>query len=134
MPKVIATSTEAGDARFTLERGGLDGKFDAVVTGDRVERGKPAPDIFLAAAAEAGVEAAACVAFEDSDAGVLAASSAGMWTVMVPDMKPPSDEAGERATGSWAPWRKRRPCCATSPPHKSMKTGDLGVDLDYLIS
>lgn len=97
LPKVIATSTGAGDARFTLERSGLDGRFDGVVTGDSVEHGKPAPDIFLAAARLAGVEAGRCVAFEDSDAGVLAAAAAGMVTVMVPDMKPPSDEARGRA-------------------------------------
>ena len=44
-----------------------------------------------------GVPPERCVAFEDSDAGTVAARAAGMLTVMVPDMKPPSEEARESA-------------------------------------
>jgi beta-phosphoglucomutase-like phosphatase (HAD superfamily) len=95
LPKLIATSTERHDAEFTLERAGLSGRFQGVVTGDMVARGKPAPDIFLAAAALAGAAPSRCIAFEDSDAGALAAAAAGMLTVIVPDMKPPA--AGARA-------------------------------------
>ena len=46
--------------------------------GDEVPRGKPHPDIFLAAAARLGVPPGECVAFEDSPAGVAAARAAGM--------------------------------------------------------
>jgi HAD superfamily hydrolase (TIGR01509 family) len=97
LARAIATSTEAEDARFTLRLGGLDGRFDRIVTGDLVALGKPAPDIYWAAAAALGVPATRCVAFEDSDAGALAATAAGMRTVIVPDMKPPSSEARARA-------------------------------------
>jgi len=97
VPKAVATSTEGGDALFTLRRAGLEERFDGIVTGDQVAEGKPAPDIFLAAAASLGAPPERCIAFEDSDAGTVAARAAGMLTVMVPDMKPPSDEARESA-------------------------------------
>lgn len=61
--------------------------FSAVVLGDdpRVTRGKPAPDIFLLAAAELGADPAACLVVEDAPAGVAAAHAAGMQVVAVPD-------------------------------------------------
>lgn len=52
--------------------------FDAVVTRDDVERGKPAPDIFLNAAAALQADPARCVVYEDSDEGISAARAAGM--------------------------------------------------------
>jgi len=60
--------------------------FSAVVLGDdpRLERGKPAPDIFLLAARELGAEPASCVVVEDSPVGVEAAHAAGMQAVAVP--------------------------------------------------
>jgi pseudouridine-5'-monophosphatase len=61
--------------------------FAAVIVGDdpRLTRGKPAPDIFLLAARELGVDPATCVVIEDSPAGVAAAHAAGMQAVAVPD-------------------------------------------------
>jgi pseudouridine-5'-monophosphatase len=61
--------------------------FDVIVTGDdkEVGQGKPAPDIFLLAAARLGAEPADCVVFEDSPAGVQAARAAGMRVVALPD-------------------------------------------------
>jgi pseudouridine-5'-monophosphatase len=60
--------------------------FSTIVTGDdpRIERGKPAPDIFLVTARELGVEPSACVVIEDSPAGVAAGQAAGMQVVAVP--------------------------------------------------
>ncbi|QQO10066.1 HAD family hydrolase [Breznakiella homolactica] len=52
--------------------------FDAVVTGDDVERGKPDPGIFLEAARQLGVSPADCIVVEDSKNGVAAAVAAGM--------------------------------------------------------
>lgn len=89
----VATSTSAAYAESSLRTAGLDGRFDVVVTGDQVTRGKPAPDIFLEAARRLGLYPAECVALEDSDAGVLAASAAGMVTLCIPDLKPPSEAA-----------------------------------------
>lgn len=61
--------------------------FACIVCGDdpRVERGKPAPDIFLVAAAVLGAEPARCVVVEDAPAGVAAARAAGMRVVAAPD-------------------------------------------------
>ncbi|MCX7745643.1 MAG: HAD family phosphatase [Clostridia bacterium] len=55
--------------------------FNAVVSGDEVSEGKPAPDIFLEAAKRIGVEPDACVVVEDSTNGVNAAARAGMKSV-----------------------------------------------------
>ena len=51
--------------------------FDALVTADRFERLKPAPDVFLAAAREVDVAPENCVVIEDAPAGVQAARAAG---------------------------------------------------------
>jgi HAD superfamily hydrolase (TIGR01509 family) len=61
------------------------GRFDAVVTGDDVTRGKPAPDAYLRAADLLGVSAPACVAIEDSPAGADAAGAAGCLVIAVPN-------------------------------------------------
>jgi HAD superfamily hydrolase (TIGR01509 family) len=61
------------------------GRFDATVTGDEVVAGKPAPDPYLAAAAALGVQAAACVAIEDSPTGAQSAYAAGCTVVVVPN-------------------------------------------------
>lgn len=84
----VATSTEADDAAFTLGAAGLDRRFSVIVTGDEVARGKPAPDIYLEAARRLNVSPQACVALEDSEAGILAASRAGMVALLVPDSQP----------------------------------------------
>jgi len=94
----VATSTEAGLAEFSLRNAGIAHSFDALVSGDQVARSKPAPDIYLEAARRLECDPVECVALEDSDAGVLAATAAGMVTVCIPDLKPPSDEAAAAAT------------------------------------
>jgi len=85
VPVAVATSTHADDARLSLAAAGVSETFDAFVTGDEVARGKPHPEIYLTAAARLGVAPAACVVLEDSSAGALAASRAGMTTLLVPD-------------------------------------------------
>jgi HAD superfamily hydrolase (TIGR01509 family) len=93
----VATSSDAVAAAFTLRAGGLDGRFETIVTGDQIARGKPEPDIYLEAARRLAVDPRHCIALEDSDAGVLAARRAGMRTFMVPDLRPPSLEAASAA-------------------------------------
>lgn len=61
-----------------LDRFDLHGAFDAVVSADHVDHGKPAPDVYLLAAERLGVDPAASLAVEDSRHGVQAARSAGM--------------------------------------------------------
>lgn len=93
----VATSSDRDYASLSLRAAGLEMLFDHIVTGDQVARGKPAPDIYLESARRLGVAADHCIAIEDSDAGVMAASAAGMTTVMVPDLKMPSPEARDAA-------------------------------------
>jgi HAD superfamily hydrolase (TIGR01509 family) len=83
----LATSGQRAHADLSLGETGLAGLFDAEATGDEVERGKPAPDLFLLAAARVGVEPAACAVFEDAPLGVAAAVAAGMRAVAVPNAK-----------------------------------------------
>jgi HAD superfamily hydrolase (TIGR01509 family) len=93
LPVAVATSSDADYAAFSLRRAGLDGRFGIMVTGEQVARGKPAPDIYLEAARRLQVDPAACVALEDSEAGVLAASRAGMRTLLIPDGVAPTETA-----------------------------------------
>jgi HAD superfamily hydrolase (TIGR01509 family) len=62
---------------------GLEGAFDAIVTSDLVERGKPDPACYHLAAQRLGLPSEGCIAFEDAYSGVRAASGAGMFTVGV---------------------------------------------------
>ena len=94
LPRAIATSSSRPDATLCL--GGLADRFDAIVTGDEVKRGKPAPDIFLLAAQRLALSPEHCLALEDSESGALAALAAGMRVIVVPDLKQPSDELSAR--------------------------------------
>ena len=97
IPTAVATSSDQDYATFSLRAAGLEGRFNHIVTGDQVVNGKPAPDIYVESARRLGVAPERCVAVEDSDAGVLAANAAGMITIMVPDLRPPSAEARSAA-------------------------------------
>ena len=83
VPVAVASSSPRERLARTLAHVGLADAFDVTVAGDEVARGKPAPDLFLAAAARLGVEPAACVVVEDSPPGVAAGRAAGMATVAV---------------------------------------------------
>jgi beta-phosphoglucomutase-like phosphatase (HAD superfamily) len=85
VPRAVASSSAHRLIEAVLARFGLRECFDAVVPGEAVARAKPAPDIFLAAAARLGVAPADCVVLEDSLAGVEAARAAGMRVVAVPE-------------------------------------------------
>lgn len=76
--RAVATSTRAELAQRRLRHFALDGAFDAIVTGDQVEHGKPAPDIFLRAAERLAVAPERCLVVEDSLVGVSAGRAAGM--------------------------------------------------------
>ena len=92
----VATSTNAETAAFTLGRAGLAARIGTVVTGDQIAHSKPAPDIYLEAARRLGVEPHACIAIEDSEAGVLSIANAGMRGILVPHW-PASDLATRTA-------------------------------------
>lgn len=88
----IASSSSREQVVSNLELTGLYPFFDAVVSGADVRAGKPAPDIFLAAAKAIGCAPAQCFVFEDSLSGVKAGHAAGCDTIMVPDLIPPTPE------------------------------------------
>jgi beta-phosphoglucomutase len=97
LPVAVATSSETDYAALSLRNAGLEGRFKVIVTGDEVARGKPAPDIYLEAARRMQVSPSACGALEDSEAGILAASRAGMRVLVIPDWTEPSDAAVQAA-------------------------------------
>jgi HAD superfamily hydrolase (TIGR01509 family) len=88
----VASSSPRERLDRTLRRAGLAGTFAVTVAGDEVARGKPAPDMFLAAAARLGAAPARCVVVEDTGPGVAAALAAGMRTIGVarPGASPPA--------------------------------------------
>ena len=97
VPRGVATSTRTPLAQRKLEAAGLLGYFDVVCTSSDVARPKPAPDVYLLAAARLGVAPSHCLVLEDSPTGVRAALDAGMTVVQVPDLLAP--DAGVRALG-----------------------------------
>jgi HAD superfamily hydrolase (TIGR01509 family) len=79
VPFCVATSSSPRRAAFSLRLVGLDGLVgDRLFTASEVSRGKPAPDLFLHAAAKMGVAPAACLVIEDSLTGVRAGLAAEM--------------------------------------------------------
>lgn len=93
VPCAVASSTRRVQLEERLSRAGLHAHFAAFAGGDEVQRGKPAPDIFLLAAERLAVEAERCVVFEDSEHGARGALAAAMQVVIVPDLAQPSAEA-----------------------------------------
>jgi HAD superfamily hydrolase (TIGR01509 family) len=83
IPLAVASSSRRERLDRTLARAGLSALFQVSVAGDEIARGKPAPDMFLEAAARLGATPEACVVIEDSAPGVAAGLAAGMVTVGV---------------------------------------------------
>ncbi len=96
VPSAIATSSSRAYLELKRRRNPSIFSVDHVVCGDdevmRGKKGKPSPDIFLAAASLLGVEPSKCVVFEDSVAGVQAGKAAGMFVVAVPDPRVSPEE------------------------------------------
>src|SRR5262245_61669494 len=82
LPYAIATSSTEANARRSLTHAGLADRFEILVGGDQVQNGKPAPDIYLEAAKRLGQAPARCLALEDSEAGLNAATGARMPTIL----------------------------------------------------
>lgn len=79
LPMCVASSGSHDKMRHTLGRTGLHARFEGrIFSAGEVPRGKPAPDLFLHAARQMGVDPAACAVVEDSRPGVEAARAAGM--------------------------------------------------------
>jgi len=93
-PLGLASSSNRELIDRALEVSGLARYFRATVSSEEVERGKPAPDVYLDAARRLSVEPARCAAVEDSASGIRSARDAGMRVVAIPNAAfPPPREA-----------------------------------------
>lgn len=91
----IASSSRKDVIMHHIHQTGLSGMFHKIIGGDMVAHSKPNPDIYLKACDELGVDTEKTFAVEDSYNGIRAAASAGMKTIMIPDMQPPTKEMDE---------------------------------------
>ncbi|MFC7343597.1 HAD family hydrolase [Saccharopolyspora griseoalba] len=93
-PIALASSAPRRLIDAVLDRHGLTEHFTATVSSAEVPKGKPSPDVYLAAAGKLGTEAAGCLAVEDSSNGLRAAAAAGMSVVAIPNGDyPPAEDA-----------------------------------------
>jgi HAD superfamily hydrolase (TIGR01509 family) len=93
-PLAVASSAPAALIAVVLDASGLRPLFKAAVSSEEVPRGKPAPDVYLEAAARLGVAPGACAAVEDSSNGLRSAAAAGMAVIAVPRPEyPPAADA-----------------------------------------
>jgi HAD superfamily hydrolase (TIGR01509 family) len=100
-PLGVASSSPPDLIRHVLATAGVADRFRASVSSEEVSRGKPAPDVYLAAAAKLGVPPERCVAVEDSANGLRSAKAAGMTVVAVPNPHyPPPQDALELAAAT----------------------------------
>jgi HAD superfamily hydrolase (TIGR01509 family) len=92
-PLAVASSSPPELIEVVLAAAGVADRFRVTVSSEEVARGKPAPDVYLAAAERLGVDPAHCVAIEDSANGLRSAAAAGMTVVAVPNphFPPPPD-------------------------------------------
>ena len=81
----LASSSPTRLIQAVISDNALKGKFQVILSGDHVSRGKPAPDIYLAAAEALGIRPEYCACCEDSGNGILAGKAAGMQVIAIPD-------------------------------------------------
>lgn len=124
VPYCLATSSSPERMRRSLEITGLSRFFDGrAFTASEVAKGKPAPDLFLHAAARMGADPAACVVLEDSLNGVRAGLAAGMrvWRftggshLKGLDLTPPPDAIPETSFDGFGPLRAAHPGLFVQP-------------------
>jgi HAD superfamily hydrolase (TIGR01509 family) len=92
-PLALASSSNRELIDFALELMGVADLFRVTISSEEVERGKPAPDVYLEAARRLGIAPERAVAIEDSGAGIRAAKAAGMRLIAIPNphFPPPED-------------------------------------------
>ena len=88
VPCAIGSSTPRENISCVMNMIGLRERFNVIVAGEDVTRGKPDPEVFLLAADKLGVPAERCVVFEDAHVGIEAARAAGMRVVGVATTHP----------------------------------------------
>jgi HAD superfamily hydrolase (TIGR01509 family) len=84
--KVVATSTARDRAEWLLSTAGVLKRFDTIICGDEITKGKPEPEIFLKACEKMNVDPKDAVVLEDSEPGLLAASRGKIKCILVPDL------------------------------------------------
>jgi len=97
IPTALASSSRFATVESELKTAGFYEYFDVITGGDMVDKSKPEPDIYLKTCERLGLEPDKCVAVEDSYNGIRSAYAAGMKTVMVPDLLPPTDEMRQKS-------------------------------------
>lgn len=97
IPMAVASGSSPEMIMLALVGTGLGKKLHERVSALEVDRGKPAPDVFLEAARRLGVEARHCVVIEDAVPGIQAARAAGMRSIGIPYVTDPWDERFEQA-------------------------------------
>jgi len=85
----IGIISSSKNCRHILQKAGVNGLFDAMVTGDDVKKGKPHPEVFITAAKKLGVIPEECIVFEDAALGIEGAKKAKMICVGVDRHKDP---------------------------------------------
>lgn len=95
----VASSSKRATVLHNLKQADIFSYFDAIVSGDQVTHGKPAPDIFLLAAQQIGCEPENCYVFEDGTNGIRAGAAAGCTTIMIPDLTPPNAQLEQLCAG-----------------------------------
>ena len=96
----VATATRLDRTEEYLDRAGLRGFFDELISARSVAQGKPAPDVYLYACSRMNVEPSEAFAIEDAPNGVKSADAAGCKVIMIPDITEPDEE-------DWKPIVKR---------------------------
>ncbi|MFF7168277.1 HAD family hydrolase [Streptomyces pseudovenezuelae] len=91
VPMAVASGSSAAAIDAILAGTGLDAYLRTTVSADEVDRGKPAPDVFLEAARRLGAEPAHCVVLEDAAPGAAAAHAAGMRCIAIPYLAAQAD-------------------------------------------
>ena len=93
-PLGLASSSNRDVIDLALSLAGIADCFGATVSSEEVSGGKPAPEVYLAAASKLGVDPAGCAAIEDSTNGIRSAHAAGIAVIAVPNRDfPPESEA-----------------------------------------
>ncbi len=90
-PLGVASSSNRELIELVLERAGLAELFRATVSSEEVDRGKPAPDVYIEAARRLDVAPQRCAAIEDSRNGIRSARAAGMRVIAIPNAHYPPD-------------------------------------------
>jgi beta-phosphoglucomutase len=118
IPRIIASSAPKKNLNFFLENTALSQYFDSFVSGEEVEHGKPAPDVFLKAASRLQLSPNQCIVLEDSPSGLAAGRAAGCFvaafatTNAIPHLIPcdilyssPKDLHLSELIRSWNEWK-----------------------------